>query len=98
FGVGAYFLARVELEPLDEQVAIRSVDWAVSTPEQGQRLVSGETGPQVGVARHIARWRWTSGALRLTSSPKIIARPDVGEMSPSNNRIVVVLPAPFGPR
>ena len=30
-------------------------------------------------------------------SPKISAVPPVGEISPSNMRMVVVLPAPFGP-
>src|ERR1035441_10589981 len=41
-------------------------------------------------------WRTASGFL-LTSYPATIARPDVGLSSPQSIRIVVDLPAPFGP-
>src|SRR5271157_1256312 len=42
-------------------------------------------------------WRTVSGYL-LTSNPTTSARPDVGFSSPQSMRIVVDLPAPFGPR
>src|ERR1035438_6751030 len=41
-------------------------------------------------------WRTASGFL-LTSNPATIARPEVGLSSPQSMRIVVDLPAPFGP-
>ena len=37
-------------------------------------------------------------AVTLPASPRISKLPDVGRNSPSSIRIVVVLPAPFGPR
>src|ERR1035441_4474526 len=42
-------------------------------------------------------WRTDSGS-RLTSNPATSACPDVGLSSPQSMRIVVDLPAPFGPR
>src|ERR1019366_834585 len=42
-------------------------------------------------------WRTDSGS-RLTSYPATCARPDVGLSRPQSMRIVVDLPAPFGPR
>ena len=43
------------------------------------------------------RARTSTLSLRV-SSPKTSARPPVGRMNPSSVRMVVVLPAPFGPR
>ena len=34
---------------------------------------------------------------RQLSNPAIVARPEVGRNKPSNSRIVVVFPEPFGP-
>src|ERR1017187_7303008 len=42
-------------------------------------------------------WRTASG-LRPTSYPATCARPEVGLSKPQSMRIVVDLPAPFGPR
>src|SRR4051812_5757180 len=63
---------------------------SVSVPvSDGHRLTSPGT---------YASRRCASTGLSWQSTPKIFARPDVARISPSNSRMVVVLPAPFGPR
>src|ERR1700694_2533334 len=42
--------------------------------------------------------RLTSSGCLATSKPPTVARPEVGGNSPQRIRIVVDLPAPFGPR
>jgi len=43
-------------------------------------------------------WAMASRNWRRASSPLIVIRPAVGRMRPTIIRIVVVFPAPFGPR
>src|SRR5450759_51665 len=42
--------------------------------------------------------RWIETGSTVVSIPKTLALPEVGRMRSSSTRIVVVLPAPFGPR
>src|SRR4051794_35761401 len=55
-------------------------------------------GSSAGVSTSEPTWRMTAGNARGTSAPSSRHDPRVGEARPSKQRIVVVLPEPFGPR
>ena len=97
-GVGPHLLGRVEIKPLGSARRDRRVDVALDPPEEVQGLGAGERRPQVGLARHVGETTVGLHRRRWQSSPKISARPAVGRARPSSRRIVVVFPAPLGPR
>jgi len=89
---------RVEVEALNQFGLVGQVNlpWtfprrrSVSAPlNEGQRLAS----PGTYASRRCAATVW-----RRVSRPKISARPRDGTSKPSKSRIIVVLPAPLGPR
>ena len=49
-GVGPDLLGRIEVEPLDQLVAVRGVDPALDPPQEMKCLGPGERRPQVGLA------------------------------------------------
>ena len=94
----AHLLAGVELEALDEHARGRR-DPFPRAPARGTRASRRRSGrPQERLAGDVGDRRWAATGSRHASTPNSSARPAVGRCSPSSSRIVVVLPAPFGPR
>ena len=80
-------------------VAVVVVARAAHARQQGERLGARQRRPQVGLAGHVGDAPVRARPRRVQASrPNSSARPSVGRCSPSSSRIVVVLPAPLGPR
>ena len=88
----------VELEALDQRVAVGAVVPAAQPREELERLGAVSDGHRNGSPATYATRRWAATGSRHASTPNSSARPRVGRCRPSSSRIVVVLPAPFGPR
>jgi hypothetical protein len=81
----------VDPEALAELLSESDLGPAAQTRERLELFASGEP------VRYPTPRRASTPSL-CVSSPKRAARPAVGRISPSRRRIVVDLPAPFGPR
>ena len=91
-------LVDVELEALDERVAVCGVGARAAFREVGERFGARERGPQKRLAGDIGGPSCAATGSRQASIPSNSARPAVGRCKPKSSRIVVVLPAPLGPR
>ena len=91
--------ARVDVEALDERVAVRPVDAAAQVGEVLDRLAAGQAVVERELARDVADPAVDRRPGRRSSRCRTRTRvPDVGRMRSRRVRIVVVLPAPLGPR
>ena len=77
---------------------IRLVDASLNATEQVERLGAGERGPQVGLPGDVGEVAMGLHGLALTVDPEDLGAPPEGWINPSRSRMVVVFPAPFGPR
>ena len=88
----------VELEPLGKLVDGTPVDAAAQPAEKGEVADRGASRGRFELTRQIARQLPVSTLRSCASRPRISARPRVGRIRSSRRRMVVVFPAPFGPR
>ena len=85
-------------EPLAELVAERRLA-AAQAGERVELRAAGEAVEQPEIAGQVPDLRrGPRPRRRCASSPSSAARPEVGRIRSSRRRIVVLLPAPFGPR
>ena len=89
---------RVEVEPRDEIGLVGGVDAAAQVGEVLDRLAPGELVVQHELARQVAEPAMDRDRVDGRLDAEHRARPLVGRRWSSSVRIVVVLPAPLGPR
>ena len=90
---------RVHVQARDQVLLVRLVDAAAQVGEVLERLAAGEVVVQDELAGQVAdAGDGSRPGRRSVSMPKIVARPLVGRIWSRRVRIIVVLPAPFGPR
>jgi hypothetical protein len=85
-------------EPLAELAAISRVDLAAQPGERVELLAAGEPVEEAEVAGQIADAASGLDTPRRLSRPSSEARPSVGRIRSSRSLMVVLFPAPFGPR
>ena len=90
-------MRRVELEPLEELGAAGRVDAAAQPAEQVDHLAAGQVRPQRDVAGDVGEPAVQRGDVAPGVAAEEPAVPASARSSPSRIRMVVVLPAPFGP-
>ena len=91
-------LSAIELEALDQHVAVGDVGAAAQARQELERLGARQRGPQERLAGDVGDA--PVGGDRLApgvDAEQLGSAPALGRCSPSSRRIVVVLPAPFGP-
>jgi hypothetical protein len=102
-------LARVDLEALDELTAVGEIDPALplgacarrsgtQAAEELERLHRRQRRPQKRLSRHVRKAPVRADAIPPGIDPRTAPPARPGRGNPNNSRIVVVLPAPFGPR
>ena len=90
--------ARVEVEALDELGHVAGIDATAQVGEVLDGVAAGEPVVEVELAGQVADPAVDGDRVGGRLDAEDLARPDVGRMRSSRMRIVVVLPAPFGPR
>ena len=98
-------LSRVVAPPYDVITPVDQRRYYQQDPHNVVRLIAGEVHPTdtpednkyTRAAAFFKQWM-ADGTLRQQSSPRTLARPAEGFMRPMRMRMVVLLPAPLGPR
>ncbi len=74
-GVSPHFLGRVQIEALDQLVAVRGVDPALDPSQEMNRLEPGERGPQAGLAGDVSEPPVCLDGLALAVEPEDLCPP-----------------------
>ena len=97
-GVGAGLLGRVELEALEQLVAAPRSRSPRSRPNRSITSPPVRFGHKLTSPGTYANRRCSATASRHGSPPNRVTSPASARIKPSTTRMVVVFPAPFGPR